>query len=79
MNVGDLHWVELPARGGHAQGGRRPAIVAQKTATLPTVLIVPLTSQLDALRFPGTVLVEAGKENGLRYNCGGPRFSTYRR
>jgi mRNA-degrading endonuclease toxin of MazEF toxin-antitoxin module len=26
----------------------------------------PLTSQLDALRFPGTVLVEADSQNGLR-------------
>ena len=68
MNVGDLYWVELPARGGHAQAGRRPAIVVQAPSTLPTVLLVPLTSQLDALRFPGTVLVEASQQNGLRYN-----------
>jgi mRNA-degrading endonuclease toxin of MazEF toxin-antitoxin module len=31
-------------------------------------LIVPLTSQLDALRFPGTVLVDASQHNGLRHN-----------
>lgn len=69
MKVGEVRWVELPPRGGHAQAGRRPAIVAQTSAAstrLPTVLIVPLTSQLDALRFPGTVLVEADKDNGLR-------------
>jgi mRNA-degrading endonuclease toxin of MazEF toxin-antitoxin module len=35
------------------------------SARLATVLLVPLTSQLDALRFPGTVLVEADNENGL--------------
>ena len=68
MNVGDLYWVELPPRGGHAQAGRPPAIVAQAPSTLPSVLLVPLTSQLDALRFPGTVLVEAGQQNGLRDN-----------
>ncbi len=66
MKPGDLYWVELPARGGHAQAGRRPAIIAQQPSNLPTILIVPLTSQQDALRFPGTVLVEASKENGLR-------------
>jgi mRNA-degrading endonuclease toxin of MazEF toxin-antitoxin module len=33
---------------------------------LPTVLVVPVTSQQDALRFPGTVLIESTKENGLR-------------
>jgi mRNA interferase MazF len=30
------------------------------------ILCVPLTSQLDAIRFPGTVLVEADSQNGLR-------------
>jgi len=68
MNPGDLYWVEFPARGGHAQAGRRPAIVVQSaaaTAKLPTVLLVPLTTQLDALRFPGTALVETTAENGL--------------
>lgn len=33
---------------------------------MPTVLLIPLTSQQDALRFPGTVLIEATQENGLR-------------
>lgn len=68
MRTGDLYWVEFPARGGHAQAGRRPAIVVQQPNTLPTVLLVPLTSQQDALRFPGTVLIEAARENGLRQN-----------
>ncbi len=68
MNIGDLHWIEFPARGGRAQTGRRPAIIAQQASTLPTVLVIPLTSQQDALRFPGSVLVEANKENGLRHD-----------
>ncbi|GAC1446037.1 MAG: hypothetical protein NVSMB56_01390 [Pyrinomonadaceae bacterium] len=69
MTVGEIYWVEMPARGGHAQAGRRPAIVAQTAETsakIPTVLIVPLTSQLDALRSPGIVLVEVDSQNGLR-------------
>lgn len=68
MNVGDLYWVELPASGGHAQAGRSPAISAQEPTALPTVFIVPVTSQFHGLRCPGTVLVEAIKENGLRHN-----------
>jgi mRNA-degrading endonuclease toxin of MazEF toxin-antitoxin module len=36
------------------------------SAELPTVLLIPLTTQQDALRFPGTVLVEAEPGNGLR-------------
>lgn len=66
MTVGEVRWVEMPARGGHAQAGRRPAVIVQSATGLPTTLIVPLTSQLDALRFAGTVLVEADSQNGLR-------------
>jgi mRNA-degrading endonuclease toxin of MazEF toxin-antitoxin module len=69
VTVGEVCWVELVSTGGHAQKGRRPAIIfqTQKASThVSTVLIVPLTSQLDALRFPGTVLVEPDADNGLR-------------
>ncbi|MDT5271809.1 MAG: mRNA interferase MazF [Acidobacteriota bacterium] len=66
MTVGEIRWVEMPARGGHAQAGRRPAVIVQSATGLPTTLIIPLTSQLDALRFTGTVLVEADSQNGLR-------------
>ena len=66
MNIGEIFWVEFPARGGRAQSGRRPAIVVQKDRTLPTVLLVPLTTQQDALRFSGTILVEPDANNYLR-------------
>jgi len=66
MNVGEIFWVEFPARGGRAQTGRRPAIIVQKGKTLPTVLLVPLTTQQDALRFSGTILVEPDANNYLR-------------
>ncbi|MBC7929676.1 MAG: type II toxin-antitoxin system PemK/MazF family toxin [Rubrivivax sp.] len=66
MTVGELRWVEMPARGGRAQAGRRPALIVQQTAALPTILLIPLTSQQDALRFAGTVLVEPDEHNGLR-------------
>ncbi len=68
VTVGEARWVELAPKGGHAQKGRRPVIVVQDqnaSSRLSTVLIIPLTSQLDALRFPGTVLVEADADNGL--------------
>jgi mRNA-degrading endonuclease toxin of MazEF toxin-antitoxin module len=69
MNVGEVYWVDFPARGGHEQAGRRPAIVAQTndaSARLPTVLVIPLTTRLDALRFPGTLAIDPDKMNGLR-------------
>jgi len=69
MNLGDVYWVEFPGGAGRAQAGRRPAIIAQTKETslqIPTVLLLPLTTNLDALRFPGTLLVEPDKKNGLR-------------
>jgi mRNA-degrading endonuclease toxin of MazEF toxin-antitoxin module len=69
MKLGEIRWVELLPRGGHAQAGKRPAIIFQdeeNTKELPTVLIIPLTTQQDALRFAGTIFVEATTENGLR-------------
>ena len=69
MTAGDIVWVDLPARGDHAQAGRRPAIVAQDasvSSAVPTILVVPMTTQLDALRFPGTFLIEPDAPNGLR-------------
>ena len=66
MNAGEIFWVEFPARGGRSQAGRRPAIVVQKDKTLPTVLLIPLTTQQDALRFSGTILIEPDAANHLR-------------
>lgn len=36
------------------------------TARLPTILMIPLTTQVEALRFPGTVLVDVDPQNGLK-------------
>jgi mRNA interferase MazF len=68
MMLGDLHWVDLPDRGGREQRGRRPAIIWQDNAAfprLPTVLLIPLTSRLDAQRFAGSCLVQPTPSNGL--------------
>ena len=66
----DVYWVAFPTGAGRAQAGRRPAVIVQSedaTAKLPTLLLIPLTTQQDALRFPGTVLIEADEENQLPY------------
>ncbi len=39
---------------------------SEASAKLATVLCIPLTTQLDALRFPGTALVETTVENRLK-------------
>jgi mRNA-degrading endonuclease toxin of MazEF toxin-antitoxin module len=69
MNLGEVYWVDLPARGGHEQAGRRPAVIAQSATAsdlLPTSLNIPLTTRMDALRFPGTVTIRPDTRNGLR-------------
>jgi len=69
LNVGDIHWIELPEADGREQRGRRPAVVIQDEAYAgesPVVLVVPLTTASAALRFAGTTLVRPTIENGLR-------------
>ena len=69
LNVGDIHWVEFPLANGREQQGRRPAIVMQDdgyAGSLPTTLVIPLSTAKKALRFAGTALVAATSESGLR-------------
>jgi Growth inhibitor len=68
LKLGDVHWVDLPDRGGREQRGRRPAVIWQDTAAfsgLPTILVIPLSSQQGALRFSGTALIQPSSANGL--------------
>lgn len=69
MRVGDIHWVELPHVGGREQAGRRPAIILQDDeygGSLPTTIVVPLSTTMAALRFPGTARVLATAVSGLQ-------------
>ncbi len=69
MKVGDIHWIELPRANGHEQQGRRPAVILQDdgyAANLPTVIVIPLSSAKNALRFAGTTVVRAEASSGLR-------------
>lgn len=67
MKYGDVFWADLPDRGGREQQGRRPVVIWQDTTnfSLPTVLVIPLTGNLSALRFPATVSVQPSATNGL--------------
>lgn len=68
MKKGEIWRVLIPAAPGHAQSGERPAIILQELAfnnSLPTTLIVPLTSKLAASRFDGTLVVQPDQQNGL--------------
>ncbi len=64
MKKGDVCLVRLPAGVRHEQYGERPAIVlAQPTVKL--VVVIPLTTNLEALRFPHTLTIEPTATNGL--------------
>jgi mRNA interferase MazF len=68
MKRGEVWRVRLPSTPGHTQAGERPAIIVQGDSfirSLPTVLIVPLTSTSAALRFAGTLFVPPDSQNGL--------------
>ena len=70
MARGDVIYVDLPIAGGAAreQSGSRPALAVQADnidSTLPTMMIIPSTAQLAALRFPLTMEVKPSSMNGL--------------
>lgn len=68
MNFGDIYLIEIPSSGGHEQQGARPAIIVQTPEDIekiPTVLVVPFTTQIKASNFPFTFVVEPDSTNHL--------------
>lgn len=68
MQQGEVWMVNLPFSSSREQSGERPAVILQDEVygqKSPLVLIVLLTSQQSAIRFPGTVLVQPSVANGL--------------
>src|ERR1700722_11460208 len=68
MKKGEIWRVLIPAAAGHAQTGERPSLLLHELAfntSLPTTLIVPLTSKLAASRFDGTWVIQPDPQNGL--------------
>lgn len=64
MEKGEIWLVEFPVSDGHEQGGTRPVILVADTNTNIAV-VIPLTSNLQALRFPHTFSIEPDRANGL--------------
>jgi mRNA interferase MazF len=67
---GDIYLVEIPASvtEGREQQGLRPAIIAQTSDNIdkiPTVLIIPFTTQIKASNFPFTFTVSPDSFNNL--------------
>jgi mRNA interferase MazF len=64
MRPGEIWLVKLGEAAGREQHGLRPAIILANTPTSIAV-IVPLTANLKALRFPYTIQIEPSTKNGL--------------
>jgi len=62
LKRGELWWADLGAYRPQEQTGRRPVIVWQSdtlTRLLQSVLVVPLTTNLDRAKLAGTALIAA--------------------
>ena len=62
MKRGELWWADLGAYRPREQTGRRPVVVWQSdtlTRLLQSVLVVPLTTNVERANLAGTAIVEA--------------------
>ncbi len=62
MRRGDLWWADLGAHRAQEQTGRRPVVIWRSNAlnrVLQSVLVVPLTTNLDRARLAGTAVISA--------------------
>lgn len=64
MKKGEIWLVELPSADGHEQAGTRPTIILAETDA-NIAIVIPLTSNLQALRFLNTIEIKPSKMNGL--------------
>jgi mRNA interferase MazF len=62
---GEIWWADLGAHRPQEQTGRRPVIIWQSdtlSRALQSVLVVPLTTNLDRAKLAGTAVISAGTE-----------------
>ena len=65
MKKGDICLINLSLGIGHEQYGERPAILISNTKT-KIVIVIPLTTNLEALRFPYTLTILPDTKNNLK-------------
>ena len=66
MARGDILLINLPVSDGREQSGRRPTVAVQTDISgEPMLMVAPITSNLNALRFKFSVEIEPSEENGL--------------
>lgn len=67
MKKGDIYLLDLTSNFGHEQSGFRPAIVMSQANT-GMIIVVPLTTNLEALRFSYTLSILPNAVNNLTQN-----------
>mgnify|MGYP001570513943 FL=1 len=67
MKKGDIYLIDLASSFGHEQCGFRPAILMSQTVA-GMIIVVPLTTNLEALRFPYTLSILENSTNNLSQN-----------
>lgn len=65
LQKGDVLIVDLAVSVGHEQRGVRPAIAVSAGRLPGVVVVVPLTTNKEALRFPHTLALSPESKNGL--------------
>ena len=65
MTRGEIWTVDIPAGNGHEQAGLRPVLIMSEIEA-NVVVVVPLTSNMAALRFPHTLQLMPSKLNCLK-------------
>ena len=67
MKKGEIWILDIPSANGREQQGKRPAIVLAESNT-NLVTVIPLTSNLNALKFNNTLKIIKSEENRLDKN-----------
>ena len=65
MIKGQIWLVEIPSTDGREQSGTRPVLVFSELEA-NTIIIIPFTSNLQALRYPHTIEIEPSTKNNLK-------------
>ncbi len=65
MKRGDICVVKLTNNVSHEQQGERPAVLISDTKT-GIIIVIPLTTNLEALRFPFVLTILPDKKNNLK-------------
>ena len=64
MKKGEIWILDIPSFGGREQEGKRPAVIIAES-NMNLITIIPLTSNMNALRFDNILKINKSEENGL--------------